>query len=389
VTVWHFSGAGAGGVTWQDLDAAATTPPTDAGNRVAQGAAEILAPGRAAGRPISDADLAEVAKLYKAWWTASVWPQLRAAETNETLLRSAVRQFVRWDGEVSHLGIRDGYLGNPQGFQAEHTAGWASMMKIFKYAIDQAVVHCFTDRDPREGRIITALGRESTLLGIESYSFDEIDTKANRCLRFEVSITSSASCNYPAAFSAGATGSLFIRRNLTSGAARIDGTGSITIDSGTIMAGLNPAFAVVPSPVTVEVAQTWWRPDPPDAVDEEPPLVLDQLDLKVQCPATERWSLYGGSYDRYQWGNAWWSAHHDLFVPLAPPPDTTDACASVGPAYCYDGIFVMSGWAVTPVPWVATKTYASSGPKREADWACGTSVCQDDLTVTVTHKPLQ
>jgi hypothetical protein len=392
VKVWHFSGAGAGGATDLDLTAAAGSPPTDPGDQVDQLANDLLARGRAAGNGLTPEILAEVAKLYKAWWKASVWPKLQAAETNETLLRAAARQFVRWDRDLSLLGIRDGYLGNPSGFQAEHTAGWASLRRSFKFAIDQAVVHCFSDKDPREGRVITALGRESTLLGIESYTFDQISTKANRCLRFEVAVTSATTCDYPAAFSAGATGTFFIRRNLDAGAPRINGTGSITIDSGTPMVGLNQSLVLVPTPVAVEVAQTFWMQDPPTATDDEsePPVVLDQLDFKVACPASESWTLNGVPLmTTYYWGNAWWSAHHDLFVGLAPPPDTTDACASVGPAYCYDGIFVMSGWTVTPVPWVASKTYAASGPKREADWACGTSVCQDAMTITVTHKPLQ
>jgi hypothetical protein len=124
----------------------------------------------------------ELQAVMMNWHNQSAYPNLRAAEQNDKLLVTALREFLVWVQSYQLLGLGEGWT-------EEHKA---SMERGIINAINRAQARCSSNYDPEEAFNILEWARQGQLLGLgeSSLNLEQIGDRIIRCYRFELKLDS-------------------------------------------------------------------------------------------------------------------------------------------------------------------------------------------------------
>jgi hypothetical protein len=124
----------------------------------------------------------ELEAVIKNWYNQSAYPNLRAAEQNDTLLKSALREFLVWAHYCQLLGLEDGF----------NEWNMGSVERGILNAINRAQARCSSNYDPEEAYNILEWARQGQLLGLgeSSLNMEQIGDRIIRCYRFELKLDS-------------------------------------------------------------------------------------------------------------------------------------------------------------------------------------------------------
>ena len=168
VNLMHFSGYGGGKGNESDAANMQNHQPSSALAQAQQQAAQIIDQGRRDGKDIESV-LDELEPLWREFFYGTVYPQLKAAETNDKLIRAAAQQLLSWAREITLLGRRDH-------FNKEFVLGFQSLEKGIRNAYNKAFERCVKNPDIDEGSNMLVIAREATLInGFEGMNFDDLE----------------------------------------------------------------------------------------------------------------------------------------------------------------------------------------------------------------------
>ncbi len=176
----HFSTAGVANGTAEQREAQDGRKPSEWADQMSQEMREALANERecqsGGGSNCGFSPLEEEAlrDFAQKWLDRVVWPQMRAAETDDTSAQSALQAYFGWGRQLALLGIG--------GFEQEQADLAISARKIMENVYDKAVERCKRGEFHWITRIL-AMSRQAQLMGMG----DIFSTNAiYECLHFEL-----------------------------------------------------------------------------------------------------------------------------------------------------------------------------------------------------------
>lgn len=191
----HFSTPGVGLASDAQRTAIEAKPPTRTEEQYRNAISSELAAERARqlnGQPSDPQVLERVGAVLKEYFDDIVLPRLNAAKTDHTLADEAIREAFSWMRSAELLGLSD---------DARTSQAYATFGPILLHAADVHAAKCLAS-DLRSAAKLRQYARVAALLGLDAES-QSIDEQARKCLRFEVTFTSSMTHDYTGPISGG------------------------------------------------------------------------------------------------------------------------------------------------------------------------------------------
>jgi hypothetical protein len=191
LTLTHFSIEGGASATQHEFDKQGNRVPSKREAWLQQNAAKYQALLRHQQLLGQDNDDEDVRRAYAAlersmfvWENEGILPLLVRAESDDTVLAAAVREFLAWGYAVQVAGLE--HLGDETVEEAVQRLS-ATAVSALKHGLFGAATRCFRENDPLYATQVLGLARALDLFG----AGDELDDVlleqlVERCLRFEV-----------------------------------------------------------------------------------------------------------------------------------------------------------------------------------------------------------
>jgi hypothetical protein len=182
-SVMHFTGYGGGSDPAGDSSSMAKYVPSSGESQAAQKAAAAVQKAKLSGGDVPDD---EVRDILLEWYNTTVFPNLRAAVSDDSKLESSGLEFARWWRAVGHWGLENDLDNQIQ--RAKNL-----FYKAMNNAIKMRNERCKSQTDPTNVRRLMRLAKlayGAQLYGSTEEQGDDALDKTAKCAKFELQFTS-------------------------------------------------------------------------------------------------------------------------------------------------------------------------------------------------------
>ncbi|MDP2684872.1 MAG: hypothetical protein Q8P20_07610 [bacterium] len=242
--------------------------------------------------------------VLKEWFDNSVKKELAPAESNENLLKNAIRNYLSWLGQVQLYGHDDQ-------FTSEDTEAQDSMAKGIVNAIDTSSEDCVNNSDPTEVDDMIFWAKGAMLLGLDDrggLDIDIIKEKVKSCAQFSLTLESTTEYFDTVIVESGSIPSITLNEDFSSWV----GTGEHTEDSWTLVGDVCEPTTNVTFPLNVGLGNISFTSGSAEIA------LIFEVDAGQYLPEYNHRCDYGagseGNFGGFGWLGDFDELHHDEYV---------------------------------------------------------------------------
>lgn len=178
----HFSGYGEAKGTPGERAQQKQHSGSSAQEQAQQDIGSILDDARSKGEDVGDPKVTEqIRQALQQWFNASVMPDLKAAQTDDSNWTAAVSEALSWLYDVQ-------LLGQEGAFSAQTSKLNTALGYVLDNAYNKARQRCTSDHDPNQALIAWEIARRADLLGVGNLGSDAAFSAFERCLIFKLNV---------------------------------------------------------------------------------------------------------------------------------------------------------------------------------------------------------